>query len=91
MTRMLSDMLASLNAMMAVIITLGGGAVGWIRFHDHGVSGVAGLVGIIFGLLLGFVVAASVCGTLATLILIENHLRNLLDSTDEVRAKLRKQ
>jgi uncharacterized protein (DUF3084 family) len=48
-------------------------------------------VGVIVGLALGFVVAASICGTLATLILIENHLRNLLETADDVRAKLRKQ
>ncbi|ESY21420.1 hypothetical protein [Mesorhizobium sp. LNJC394B00] len=40
----------------------------------------AGYVGILVGLLFGFIVAATICGTLATLILIENHLRNLLES-----------
>jgi hypothetical protein len=31
---MLSDMLATLNAGMAVIVTLGGGIAGWTRLHD---------------------------------------------------------
>jgi hypothetical protein len=76
-------MLATLNAVAAVIITLGGGALGWERYHQQGASGA--IVGFLFGLLVGFVVAAITCGTLATLILIENHLRNLLEVVDPPR------
>lgn len=83
MTRALSDMLATLNAGMAVIITLGGGAAGWNKLHEQGAS--AGFVGILVGLLFGFLVAAAVCGTLATLILIENHLRHLVAEAAETR------
>lgn len=44
-----------------------------------------GLLGIVLGLLLGLVLAATVCGTLATLILIENHLHNLLTMAERDR------
>ncbi|RUW42995.1 MAG: hypothetical protein E5W15_12160 [Mesorhizobium sp.] len=76
MTRALSDMLAGLNAVFAFFIVLGGGYAGWhaYRFRDIG----AEVAATILGLGVGMLVAAAVCGTLATLILIENHLHNLL-------------
>jgi hypothetical protein len=89
MTRMLSDMLASLNVVTAVVITLGGGAAGWSSLHSIG--GGTAVVGILLGLLLGSLAAAAICGTLATLVLIENHLRNIAAVSDELRARLRKQ
>ncbi|MGO4642483.1 hypothetical protein AB4Z43_29015 [Mesorhizobium sp. 2RAF45] len=83
MTRALSDMLATLNAAFAVLVTLGGGVAGWRHMHEQGTW--HGIVGIILGLLLGFVIAAAVCGTLATLILIENHLRHMAAEAAETR------
>ncbi|MER8810445.1 hypothetical protein [Mesorhizobium australicum] len=76
-------MLASLNAGMAAIIIFGGGALGWLRFHEQNTT--AGFFGIMLGLLAGFIIAALTCGTLATLLLIENHLRNLVAHAEHKR------
>jgi len=40
---------------------------------------------VLFGLLVGFAMAAIFCGTLATLILIEKHLRHLVAEAAETR------
>ncbi|CDX39167.1 conserved hypothetical protein [Mesorhizobium sp. ORS 3359] len=83
MTRLLSDTLAILNAAFAVLITIGGGIAGWRHMHEQGAG--HGLLGIVLGLVVGLAVAAAVCGTLATLVLIENHLHNLLTMADRDR------
>ena len=83
MTRMLSDMLATLNAASGFIITLGGGLLGWERHHLQGTGNA--ILGVLFGLLVGFAMAAIFCGTLATLILIEKHLRHLVAEAAETR------
>ncbi|MEI9413218.1 hypothetical protein [Mesorhizobium salmacidum] len=85
MTRALTDVLAGLNTVFAFLITLGGGFAGWAHLHERGAS--AGLVGAISGLMAGFALAAVVCGTLATLLLIENHLHNLLTAAERDRAR----
>ncbi|MER8571372.1 hypothetical protein NKG99_07120 [Mesorhizobium sp. M1409] len=88
MNRWLSDMLATLNVALAFMITFLGGIVGsqWANTHDRNA-----LVGIIIGALTGFVIAASICGTLATFMLIENHLRNLRALAEEDFRRSRKQ
>ncbi|BCM19178.1 hypothetical protein [Mesorhizobium sp. J8] len=83
MIRLLSDTLATFNAAFAVLITLGGGLAGWRHMYEQGTA--HGVLGIALGLVIGLAFAAAICGTLATLVLIENHLRNLLRMAERDR------
>jgi TRAP-type C4-dicarboxylate transport system permease small subunit len=84
MARALSDMLATaLNVVAAFIFIVAGGVLGWERYHQQSIGNAT--MGVIFGLLIGFAAAAIFCGTLATLILIENHLRHLRAEAAETR------
>ncbi|AZO75341.1 MULTISPECIES: hypothetical protein [unclassified Mesorhizobium] len=85
MNRVLSDTLGILNMVLALLIIVTGMAVGINRFNEVGHGASVG--GILIGLFFGFVAAAAVCGTLATLLLIENHLRNIRAITEDLHAR----
>lgn len=70
MNRWLVSMLATINALLAAIIVVLGAILGFTTL---------GPVGLVVGLIGGFVVAAIVCGMLAALCLIERHLRVMAD------------
>ena len=72
MNRWLVSTLSALNLLVAVLITVAGGAIGMAALRGNG-------FGLILGLGVGFLVSAIVCGVLAALCLIEKHLRVLAD------------
>ncbi|ESZ46255.1 hypothetical protein X731_16350 [Mesorhizobium sp. L2C054A000] len=72
-------MLNLLNAVLAAILIIGGTAAGFYVMHDHTLPAI--IIGTAVGLLIGSIVAATLCGALATLLLIENHLRNIRAAT----------
>lgn len=65
MNKMLVEAVSMINALLAVLF-IGGGAIAGL--------GYAGGVGLIVGLLAGFLVAVAVCGILAIFIEIRNEL-----------------
>jgi len=84
MHRMLADLLAAINALLAVLIVLFCTAAGyqWARAAGENLTFGAGM-----GLIGGLVAAALVCGLLAIASLIERHLRLIADDVEEMRAR----
>lgn len=85
MTRALSDALATINAVIALLITIGGGVAGYHQVRNAEIG--TRLIWTVFGGLTGFVVAALLCGALATLLLIENHLRNIRAMNEDLHRR----
>ncbi|MDZ5448263.1 hypothetical protein [Labrys sp. ZIDIC5] len=74
MNRMLASALSLLNGLIALLLVLAFGLIGWTwpSFGDaHG-------LGLAIGLVAGIVTATLACGTIAILSLIEKHLRTLV-------------
>lgn len=84
MSRFLADLLGAINAVLAALIVLVGGYIGFVvaRMQQENLTFGVGL-----GLVAGAVVAALVCGLLATVILIERHLRLIADDVEEMRSQ----
>lgn len=68
MNKFLADALSLLNAILAILITLGGGVISFVIADANEV--LAG----IFGLAGGFLAAVLICGLLALLIQIKDEL-----------------
>ncbi|MFB9978189.1 hypothetical protein ACFSQQ_16595 [Mesorhizobium kowhaii] len=79
MNRALVGTLSAINAILAVAIILIFSILGNAFLGQGG--------GVVFGLIIGFVVAAIFCGGLAALCLIEKHLRVLADDLRKQRKK----
>lgn len=73
MNRLLADTLGFINGLLAVVIVLAGALVGY--------SGTLGtgnrILGLVVGSVAGLLIAGSLCGLIAFLVLIEGHLRTL--------------
>lgn len=84
MHRMLTDLLAAINAVLAVMIVLLSTVFGyhWARSAGENLTFGAGM-----GLIGGLVTAALLCGLLAIASLIERHLRLIADDVEEMRAR----
>ncbi|UVK51288.1 hypothetical protein DBIPINDM_004531 [Mesorhizobium sp. AR02] len=80
MNRALVSTLSAINAILAVAIILIFGILGNAFLGQGG--------GVELGLIIGFVVAAILCGGLAALCLIEKHLRVLADDLRQQRKKI---
>jgi preprotein translocase subunit SecF len=68
MNRLLADSLTTLNSLLALVITIAGAAYGMYS---------AGIIGLLFGVAGGLIVAALACGFIAYVSLIEHHLRQI--------------
>ncbi|OWK23725.1 hypothetical protein AJ87_29200 [Rhizobium yanglingense] len=73
MNNFLAKTLASINALIAIVILAFITLSGATAASAQGESGMF-VIGAIFGAIAGIVVAALVCGTIAFLTLIERHL-----------------
>lgn len=73
MNRLLADTLSFLNGLIAVVIIVAGGGIGYFSVTFAGQRPL----GLLIGALIGLVVAAFVCGAIAYLALIEAHLRKI--------------
>ncbi len=74
MNRMLAKTLAALNAFVAVIIVLAGGAAGVAGAVD---ARAEPILGFIFGVIGGFAIAVVLCGLLAMLVVIRDELASI--------------
>ncbi|WP_051541031.1 hypothetical protein [Ahrensia sp. 13_GOM-1096m] len=83
-SRVLAEVLESLNLAIGVIIVLMGGYFGYRTAYWAGenLTFGAGL-----GVVAGLVAAALVCGLIANLSLIEQHLALIADDIEEMRAR----
>lgn len=79
MNRMLANLLSTLNVLFALFIVLAGVIYGATFGQAEGSLSIAGAI---FGGLAGLVVAASFCGLIAFLALIEGHLSFLVDHAE---------
>jgi hypothetical protein len=77
MNRTLISFLDGFNQFLAIIITLAGAIVVWVAVGDAIANPFIRLCVAAFGGIIGFLVAALICGLLALLIEIESHLRAL--------------
>lgn len=87
MNRMLADLLTAINGLLAIIIVLCGGVVGfqWAKNTNDNLTFGFGM-----GIVAGLIVAALICGLLAIVSLIERHLRLIADDVEEMRARDRR-
>ncbi|TCD13064.1 hypothetical protein [Oricola cellulosilytica] len=83
-SRFLAELLETINPGLALIIVAGGAYLGYRQAYQVGenLTFGAGL-----GLVAGLVVAALVCGLIANLSLIEQHLALMADDIEEMRAR----
>ncbi|WP_018687955.1 hypothetical protein [Ahrensia kielensis] len=83
-SRVLAEVLESLNLAIGIIIVLMGGYFGYRTAYWAGenLTFGAGL-----GVVAGLVAAALVCGLIANLSLIEQHLALIADDIEEMRAR----
>ena len=83
-SRFLAELLETLNPALAAIIVLacGYGGYRWADGVGENLTFGAGL-----GVVAGLVVAALVCGLIANLSLIEQHLALIADDIEEMRAR----
>lgn len=79
MNKMLANLLSTLNALFALFIVLAGIIYGATIGQAEGSLSIPGAI---FGGLAGMVVAASFCGLIAFLALIEGHLSFLVDHAE---------
>jgi len=73
MNRVLATALEYLNYIIVLVIIAGGGYAGWFFFQ--GDPEAQQNIGIIWGLVLGFLAASLVGGLMALVVLMEKHLR----------------
>lgn len=83
-SRFLAELLETLNPILAAVIVVAGGYLGYREafFSGENLTFGAGL-----GVVGGLVVAALVCGLIANLSLIEQHLALMADDIEEMRAR----
>lgn len=83
-SRFLAELLEAVNPALAVLIVAGGGYMGyrWADGVSENLTFGAGL-----GVVAGLIVAALVCGLIANLSLIEQHLALMADDIEEMRAR----
>ena len=74
MNRVLATTLEYLNYIVVLVIIAAGGYAGWFFFQP---DPEAQNIGIIWGAILGFLVAAVVGGAIALVVLMEKHLRHI--------------
>lgn len=87
MNRFLARTLSTLNAVFAlliIVVTTASGATGGGYYYY---SGALSLPGAMLGCLVGVLVAALICGTIAFLTLIERHLSVLADAAKRTVTK----
>ena len=83
-SRFLAELLETLNPVLAAVIVVAGGYLGYREALSVGENLTFGAgLGVVFGL----VVAALVCGLIANLSLIEQHLALMADDIEEMRAR----
>ena len=83
-SRFLAELLETLNLAIAVAII---GMGGWYGYRTAFLSGENLTFGTGLGLVAGLVVAALICGLIANLSLIEQHLALIADDIEEMRAR----
>ena len=83
-SRPLAELLEAVNPSLAAVI-VGGGA--WAGYRIAGATGENLTFGAGLGLVGGLVVAALICGLIANLSLIEQHLALIADDIEEMRAR----
>ena len=83
-SRFLAELLEAVNPALAVLIVAGGGYLGyrWADGINENLTFGAGI-----GAVAGLIVAALVCGLIANLSLIEQHLALMADDIEEMRAR----
>ena len=83
-SRFLAELLEAINPGLAAVIVAAGGYLGyrWADGVNENLTFGAGL-----GVVAGLVVAALVCGLIANLSLIEQHLALMADDIEEMRAR----
>ena len=79
MNRVLATALEYLNYIIVLVIIAGGGYAGWFFFQ--GDPEAQQNIGIIWGLVLGFLAAALIGGLMALVVLMEKHLRTIRSHT----------
>lgn len=75
MNRVLATALEYLNYIIVLVIIAAGGYAGWFFFQ--GDLEAQQNIGIVWGLVLGFLAAALVGGSMALVVLMEKHLRTI--------------
>jgi uridylate kinase len=83
-SRFLAELLEAVNPALAVIIA-GGGT--WVGYRCAAAQGENLTFGAGIGLVAGLVAAALICGLIANLSLIEQHLAYIADDIEEMRAR----
>ena len=83
-SRFLAELLEAINPGLAAVIVVAGGYLGfrWADGIGESLTFGAGL-----GVVAGLIVAALVCGLIANLSLIEQHLALIADDIEEMRAR----
>ena len=83
-SRFLAELLEAINPGLAAVIVVAGGYLGfrWADGVGENLTFGAGL-----GVVAGLIVAALVCGLIANLSLIEQHLALIADDIEEMRAR----
>ena len=83
-SRFLAELLEAVNPGLAAVIVAAGGYLGyrWADGINENLTFGAGL-----GVVAGLIVAALVCGLIANLSLIEQHLALIADDIEEMRAR----
>lgn len=77
MNRLLASIVGWLNAVLAIVIILVCAGMGY-AVYEALVRPGTGLLGLVLGAVIGFIVAALVCGAMALLIDMRNNLRQLV-------------
>jgi hypothetical protein len=83
-SRFLAELLEALNLVLALVIIVSGGYLG---YREAALAGENLTFGAGMGVIAGLIVAALVCGLIANLSLIEQHLALIADDIEEMRAR----
>lgn len=88
MNEFLARSLGALNAILSVIVIFVSGVVGF-RIGQDQISDYGGLIGVAIGLVVGWIIAVIVFGTLAVLLNIRELLANVRDSLEKQQLERR--
>lgn len=83
-SRFLAELLEALNPVLAAVIIIAGGYLG---YREAALVGDNLTFGAGLGVVGGLIVSALVCGLIANLSLIEQHLALIADDIEEMRAR----
>jgi hypothetical protein len=83
-SRFLAELLETLNPVLAAVIVV---AAGYLGYREAAYVGENLTFGAGLGVVAGLVVAALICGLIANLSLIEQHLALMADDIEEMRAR----